>query len=86
MSIPTPFGHPSHQVNSRQCRAGVASCAWCGMPVKEPWRYAVRIIESGARLAERDAPNDGRGEMGCHPVGDRCAEELSRQGVPVFKW
>jgi hypothetical protein len=79
----TPFGHPDCQRNSERCRDGETPCAWCGRPCREPWAYTVRVIDGGGAFANHDAPDDGRGEMGCHPVGADCARKLRKAGVDV---
>lgn len=87
--IVRPFGGPKYQQN--QDRVGVTGtpCVWCGQAIKDPWPFAVRVIDDiGNRFATREEYEDKsldemQGDRGSFPVGRNCARLLRASGVFV---
>ncbi len=81
---PKPFGY-EYQERARRCPANATPCARCGKPCRDPWRFAVTVVDGGAAYGTRESPEDP-GHMGCFPVGPDCARVLRRAGVEVLDW
>jgi len=71
--------------HSRNAERAKNPCAVCGRHVKHPAGW-VHIVEGGLEILhpddEANYDQDDPGNVGCHPVGSRCAKALKGWLLP----